>query len=144
MPNWCDNEVTITHNDKDVINGIVEAIKKEQGLFQHILPVNDFEDRVKKWGTKWDAQEVQICEVSDSSIFLSFETAWAPPVELYRYMVNNGYEICSLFAERGCDFCGQFTDGVLEEYDIDGELPEYLLEYVTKLGYRYDSDEDED
>ena len=145
MPNWCDNEVTITHNDKDVINGIVDAIKQDQGLFMHILPINedDEDECYEKWGTKWDAQRVQIVKIADFYVDLTFETAWCPPVNLYDHMVENGYEIYAKYAEPGCDFCGLFADGGCEDYRLDDELPGALMDYVTTLGLHKDS-EDED
>ena len=36
---------------------------------------------VKHWGTKWDAGDVEIYEVTDDKVTIKFQTAWSPPFE---------------------------------------------------------------
>jgi hypothetical protein len=39
-------------------------------------------------------------------------------------MVEQGFSIKAYYFEPGCDFCGRYEDGVDEEYEASGEIPE--------------------
>ena len=77
MPNWCNNELVIKHEDKEKIQSLEEVVRNyieggEEGkFFGHILPEPEYEENEKggrfenmpawwnwrneNWGTKWDA-----------------------------------------------------------------------------------------
>ena len=94
MPNWCDNFLTINADEKTV-NEILEFVKSEEYAFDfnNIVPMPDYiytgmlgdEERklygennwydwcCENWGTKWNAEDVNIDGES-----ISMLTAWAP------------------------------------------------------------------
>jgi hypothetical protein len=67
------------------------------------------------WGTKWDAYDSEIIsEHYDGDIAeltVTFDTAWAPPVDFYNELVDQGFEVDAMYHEFGCAFCGHYTDG---------------------------------
>jgi hypothetical protein len=169
MPNWCNNNVTFTHNDREQINKISKALENEE-LFNAFVPVpQELRDTVKgsfsdsdkqkaleereqqniekygyatwydfcnaNWGTKWDADDVNITEETNNSIKLSFSTAWCPPIEFYEAMDNLGFDIQAYFYEGGCGFCGEYSTGMgCTEYtweDLESakeNIPEHIDE----------------
>ena len=101
MPNWCDNQVSIT-GPNSVINKIEKIVNEEkdtEGLLQFMYPMpqelkdttadgSDNKEMIKKyghsdwygwatdnWGTKWDINEfygVDRQEISDDESTISF------------------------------------------------------------------------
>lgn len=71
------------------------------------------------WGTKWDAYDIEIVsEYYDgdvSELTVTFDTAWAPPIEFYNELVEQGFEVDAMYNEFGCQFCGMYQDGT-EQY----------------------------
>ena len=153
MPNWCDNQLSIT-GPNSVIDKIEKIVKEEDdknGLlnFFHPMP-KQLEDttspsssadkpqpmvegfdcwydwRCENWSTKWE-----VCEFygvdrqyhseqneGESTISFGFSSAWAPPIGAYEMFLEKNEE-CSLRAfyyEGGCDFMGEWRDGVDDCY----------------------------
>ena len=140
MPNWCDNQVTIT-GSKSVIDKIEKIAKEEKGAgglldFFHPMPkelrdttADGSEDKkllekygysdwygwaCDNWGTKWDITEFYgVDRLGETLITFAFSSAWSPPVGAYEYFLAKN-EDCSLKAwyyEGGCDFMGVWEDG---------------------------------
>ena len=155
MPNWCDNQLSIT-GPNSVIDKIEKIVKdddshKENGLlnFFHPMPkelegttspssaskkpqpmIEGFDCwydwRVNNWSTKWE-----VCEFygvdrqyhseqneGESTISFAFSSAWAPPIGAYEKFLENNSD-CSVRAfyyEGGCDFMGEWYDGVDDCY----------------------------
>jgi hypothetical protein len=147
MPNWCDNTLTITHPDKsklDAIDAVLSNKAGDQGLFNCILPNPsgewDYEWSVNNWGTKWDASIHDWERQDDNTIWVSFDSAWSPPLALYEFMEENGYTVEAMYWEPGMGFCGRFADGYDDfyEYDITDRdslenLPDELLDFTDLL-----------
>ena len=140
MPNWCDNQITITGPNSviDKIEKIVKEEKETDGLlnFFHPMP-KQLEDttspsssadkpqpmvegfdcwydwRVEKWSTKWEVCEFYGVNRQGDTISFGFSSAWSPPIGAYeQFLVDN--EDCSLKAlyyEGGCDFMGEWDNG---------------------------------
>ena len=129
MPNWTNNEVTI----KGDIAKIAEGLAEGKELFSLVYPKpDDIEDwyswNVNNWGTKWDTN-AEIIEVTEDSISLSFDTAWAPPIAFYDKLVELGFEVNATFFESGMMFVGEYVDGEVGEWDLDSkEIPDHLME----------------
>ena len=82
--------------------------------------------RVHNWSTKWE-----VCEFygvdrqyhseqseGESTISFGFSSAWAPPINAYEKFLENNSD-CSVRAfyyEGGCDFMGEWYDGVDDCY----------------------------
>ena len=159
MPNWCDNAVTLRHEDKSKIDGLAAELdkKNEQGHWNnaplnHLRPRPESEEEnwydwnINHWGTKWDASVIDWERRDDNEIWISFESAWSPPTTLYEYLVEEGWEVDAIYQEPGMGYAGQFTtDGGDDyyEYDISNpesieELPEELIEFGNLREYARD------
>ena len=142
MPNWCDNSVTITA-DKEKIDVIENALKtKEQDFFAAIRPRplseedNWYSWNVENWGTKWSPSIVDYEREDDTTIWITFESAWAPPIALYEFMHDEGYTVSALYSECGMCFIGKFEHGQDDCYEYDltdlesiESIPEDLVDY---------------
>jgi hypothetical protein len=152
MPNWCDNTLTITHPNKSKLDAIETALsdKTNQALFNTILPNPsgewDYEWSVNNWGTKWEASVHDWERQDDNTIWVSFDSAWSPPTQLYEFMeAVEGYTVVAMYWESGMGFCGRFADGYDDYYDYDitdidsiNSLPEELLDFTDLLNRHED------
>ena len=145
MPNWCDNQVTIT-GSKSVIDKIEKIVKDEKdgnGLLNFFYPMpkkldgttapsssakkpqpmiegfdNWYDWRCENWSTKWDVNEFYGVDRQGDTISFGFSSAWSPPIGAYEKFLEKN-EDCSLKAyyyEGGCDFMGEWNDGVDDCY----------------------------
>ena len=153
MPNWCDNQVTIT-GPNSVIDKIEKIAKEEKGAggllnFFHPMPkeledttspsssadkpqpmVDGFDNwydwRCENWGTKWDISEFYGVDRQGDTISFAFSSAWSPPTGAYEYFLAKNEE-CSLKAyyyEGGCDFMGVWDNGDDRCYTISDTAPD--------------------
>ena len=145
MPNWCDNQVTIT-GPKSVIDKIEKIVKEEKGaggLLNFFKPMpkeledttspsssakkpqpmiegfdNWYDWRCENWSTKWDVNEFYGVDRQGDTISFGFSSAWSPPIGAYEnFLAKN--EDCSLKAyyyEGGCDFMGEWDNGADDCY----------------------------
>ena len=116
MPNWCDNQVTIT-GPNSVIDKIEKIVKEEDnqnGLlnFFHPMPkeldgttspsssadkpqpmVEGFDCwydwRVENWCTKWEVCEFYGVDRQGDTISFGFSSAWAPPTGAYTHFITS-------------------------------------------------------
>ena len=70
-----------------------------------------------EWGCKWDV-DAEIHLATETSIDLSFDSAWAPPTAWYSKMMELGFEVDAYYYEPGMGFCGHWWDGSDDEYQI--------------------------
>ena len=108
---------------------------------------------VNNWGTKWDIGDLDIISVEEFSIplgkngkkieyqiFVTFDSAWAPPVEAFKFIYNKykdkGLRVSLEYLEPGCSFIGtakgdggEFEDDYYEYSNVDE-----LRDIVKKLG----------
>lgn len=151
MPNLVENYLELTfaqtENDKRITT-IVAEIEKGN-FFNYLWPISlhteslkrDFfeeEEKMRRsvcisqWGTKWDA--VSVAEVTVNNIWyaqyacwqpticVTFDTAWSAPVQLYRNLVANGYDVYAEYYDASDSTAGVFktTDRILfEAYSTD-------------------------
>ncbi len=126
MPNWCNNQVEISHEDKAMIDRVEQAFGKGE-LLQEFIPCPEGEDwysfNVTNWGTKWDVGgDGAYCErVDDNTVTLTFDSAWSPPVEAYCVLKEMGFTIFGYYYEPGMQFAGQWLDGDDEFYQDWGD-----------------------
>ena len=152
MPNWCDNQVTITGPNKiiDKIEKIANEDKDSGGLLQFMYPMpqelknttadgSDNKEMIKKygysdwygwacdnWGTKWDISEFYGVDRNGDTISFSFQSAWSPPTGAYENFISENSE-CSLksyYYEGGCDFMGVWDNGDDQCYTISETAPD--------------------
>ena len=108
MPNWCMNNLTISHADLAKVQEFADAYNSGETC-QRFIPrpesVNNkdafAEDgwytwNVNHWGTKWDFGKDKLDDplvVQDGLASISFDTAWSPPIQFYDRLVELGYNV---------------------------------------------------
>ena len=166
MPNWCDNQVTIT-GSKSVIDKIEKIVKEEKGAggllnFFHPMPKgledttspsssakkpqpmiegfdNWYDWRCENWSTKWDVNEFYGVDRQGDTISFGFSSAWSPPIGAYEKFLDKN-EDCSLKAyyyEGGCDFMGEWDNGVDDCY-APGDYKSTDDFWTDGIGYTLD------
>lgn len=153
MPNWCDNMVTLRHEDKSKIDALDAELSKRdaeshrcQGEFFNSIRPNpsgewDYNWSVENWGTKWEAGIIDWERRDDNEIWVSFESAWSPPTTFYEFLVEEGWEVEAIYQESGMGYAGQFTtDGGDDYYEYDitdietiRNLPSDVIEFGDLL-----------
>jgi hypothetical protein len=147
MPNWCNNGITLRHEDPSMIERAAKALQAGQFL-QEFIPcpkeltetvaqfgTNDHEKANREkygygswydfntanWGTKWDVNSDNV-EIQDANtLTASFDSAWSPPTNAYEKLLDLGFEVEAFYYEPGMAFVGKWADGVDEYYELGGE-----------------------
>ena len=162
MPNWTNNSLSLSHTDPAMIKKAAAALKAgdflktfipipeelkettapaKEGSPSVIYNGQEYTDWymfcVNEWGTKWDVDAYNDAEISEdgTELTVSFDSAWSPPVEAYRKLEEQGFEVEALYFEPGMGFCGEYSDGFDESYeisgnadDVDAEIPAHINE----------------
>ncbi len=87
-------------------------------------------------------------------IELHFDSVWSPPITLYEYLVEHGWEVKAYYYEEGMKFCGQFVDDEDSSYEVPSKkefeegvvelvMPLQLIDFITTLYDFYDTDEED-
>ena len=73
---------------------IIEEFKLNNGevmkLFKfkstNVQDTRWYDWRLEKWDTKWDVpkDDIEITEINNGSIVVGFDTAWSPPIAIYK------------------------------------------------------------
>lgn len=88
-----------------------------------------YEWRIKNWGTKWDAYDVEIQMDGDDIMSIMFQTAWSAPIPY----IDKLAELC---VEEGCEMSGYFSDE-----DFCSNMGIYYINEDNKLDIEWhDSD----
>lgn len=146
MPNWCLNKLTVSHDDPAMMERFVKAYN-EGKLCNEFVPLpEDIGDdwygwRVDNWGTKWDVGADVGTEkeewyglkatVVGNEATCSFDSAWSPPIGLYKELELRGFRVIASYFEPGMSFCGIWVDGndLYTEYGDDkGLIPVQVWE----------------
>lgn len=146
MPNWCWNEATLIAPNKEQIDRLVASLEQEdvsEKFFNHLRPrpvsesENWYEWNVNNWGTKWDTEPHNYTRLDDTTISFSFDTAWGPPLELYNFLFDEGWDVTARYHESGMGFVGEYDNSIDDcwEYSYDDEssidaIPEELNEWA--------------
>jgi len=77
---------------------------------------NWYDWQVANWGTKWDIDPVSE-DFDGVTLSLSFDSAWAPPVQFYEYLREQGFEVSANYYEPGMAYAGEWVNG--EDFMID-------------------------
>ena len=87
---------------------------------------------VNEWGTKWDvdAYEGEDVKVEDGKLSFGFDSAWAPPINLYEKMFEQGYNLKAFYWEPGMCFCGKFDADGDDYYDYSNMKAAELREEI--------------
>ena len=145
MPNWCLNNLTISHENRSKVMQFVRAYK-EGKVCDHYLPVPRTDDGeliidqthpdywynwcVNNWGTKWDigSDNGEVHGLNPTIVgneaTMSFDSAWSPPIGLYEELDRLGFMVDATYFEPGMGYCGIWHDGddLYTEYGSDKGL----------------------
>lgn len=125
MPNWCMNNLTVSHSDKAMMQKFADAWNSG-GVCQHYIPMPEGEDwyewNIANWGTKWDfgkdeydnpavVKKVVMKSGTFYEVGVSPNTAWSPPIEFYNHLMDLGYNVHASYFEPGMGFCGIYHNG---------------------------------
>lgn len=122
MPNWCMNNLTVSHSDKAMVQKFVDAWNTG-AVCEQFIPKPPEEDwyswNISKWGTKWDfGRDKNYDDPAEAKengnkyeVTVSPNTAWSPPIDFYNHLVELGYRIHASYFEPGMGFCGIYNDG---------------------------------
>ena len=124
MPNWCDNSVSVSHEDKEMMQKFANAVANGDLFMTFIPPPEgqwDYGWCVENWGTKWDAAEGNF-DLEEDGLSGNgwFNTAWGPPIGAYEKLQALGFTIDALYHECGMCFAGTWVDGdedLIEDYN---------------------------
>ena len=126
MPNWCSNTLTLSHEDPAEITRAADAFRRGELLNEFVsLPAvekdNWYDWHVNNWGTKWDVggdnYNVDISN-DGSSMTVSFDSAWSPPVTWYEHMQEQGFGITAYYYESGMCFAGKYNESGDDCYEF--------------------------
>lgn len=97
------------------------------------------------WGTKWDASSVGMRRVDATTVSLSFDTAWSPPIEWYEKMATLGYTIDAKCIETGVAFYGSWSneDGYQEgQFSNLDDIPQAIVDEFPWIEDMFADEED--
>ena len=163
MPNWCSNSLKLTattDNNRKLLDELEKQFDSSDKavIFDMIKPTpldllegNGWYDwRIKNWGTKWDATLLKATRKKNSAT-LYFETAWAPPIEIYKVLEEEGFKVEATYVEQGVQYAGHYKDGTDfsesspkflqnlydEETDTFNEETDGMEDYFLKAGFKH-------
>ena len=143
MPNWCSNNLVLTHEDPAMIQRAFDALERGEFL-QEFIPVPQalrdtvadgstneqmvekhgysswYDYCVSEWGTKWDCGEQGASDKHPDGKMLHtfFDTAWSPPVHAYEKLEALGFGVEAMFYEGGMGYAGAYANGSCDEVDL--------------------------
>lgn len=134
MPNWCMNNLTVEHDDPNMVDRFEKAYNAGNTCNEFIPMPEDIGDGwynfcVSNWGTKWDfggaGNHGLAATRVGNQVSCTFDSAWAPPVGLYEKLVELGYDVKASYWEPGMAFCGIWDNGFdnYMEYIDHNEIP---------------------
>ena len=74
----------------------------------------------ENWGTKWEANVYDWSREDDNTIKIHFDTAWGPPLALFKFLSENEWQIDAFYNEEGVCFAGYWNNYDACEYDYSG------------------------
>lgn len=138
MPNWCENKLKVNISASTTpVSKLIKAALKDEGdpkmrfRFMNLVPlpgwVWDYDEANKHWWTKWDIdvpqQDIVYSNIDwDQWMHLSFDTAWAPPIQFYHEMVKAWYVFEAYYFEPGCSIIWYYLSDVWCETDGDNDV----------------------
>jgi hypothetical protein len=118
MANFCENNLRVSGDVKELKDFVKKVGKKFD--FNKVVPMpKKYEKgekwwgwRISHWGCKWtpytESINVELDNLSDGSIFASFDTPWSPPVEFIKTASKKYKNLSFLlrYEEPGMGFTG--------------------------------------
>jgi len=146
MPNWCNNQLTVTGATPEL-----RAYLEENGFsFDNIHPVAEpapsadylggIQPYIDAWGTKWDLDEPDQLRVARELLDVGtayFDTAWSPPIAALESLSDMfPDDLFSLtYCELGNHFAGTATFDAGTSFDEPADDGEVLAIASEVFGY---------
>ena len=114
MPNWCDNQVEVSHPRTKKMRRLIGYIEADALCYSFAPYPNgewNYDWCVANWSTKWDIGDADIFDGNTNFIEFSFSSAWSPPINIFSKMKEQGYYVKARYAEPGLDYAGIWQDG---------------------------------
>jgi hypothetical protein len=143
MPNWCNNHLTLTHEDPAMIQRAYDALERGEFLSEFIPVPKELSEATanfttneqllekhgysdwygfctNEWGTKWDTGEAGNNDIHPDGKMLTagFDTAWSPPIAAYEKLMDLGFSVKAGYYEPGMGYAGLWEDGDDDYYDL--------------------------
>jgi hypothetical protein len=168
MPNYCNNQLLLTHSDKKMILKAIKGFRKNnlmtefcpcpkeltdtmtgsysEGYHQELLKFKQ-ELNIKyfgyqdwyawnnaNWGTKWDVggHREDINWIDAHNVRFSFDSAWCPPIAFYEKLEQLGFTVSAYYFEGGMAFCGMYSDGIDDCYDIEECKSQWIIDNIPE------------
>jgi len=170
MPNWCMNKLTVSHEDKSMLDKLEKAYRNDWTIETFYPTPRDPGDptmmmgegkpmskddspnnnwylwRLQNWGTKWDVgcQDGYGLEPTrvDNELSMTFDSAWSPPLGFYERLVALGFDVQASYFEPGMSFAGIWDNGTDDSYEGHwGDFPESLRDEFSMHEYYDDMEE---
>jgi len=102
-----------------------------------------------EWGTKWDMNnqyEDEPYTIEGNAVTMVFDTAWAPPMQIYYALEDMGFVVEATYVEQGMGYIGFYADGVdtcekmtqfYPEPSDDPEMEDSAMDEMTIKIYNY-------
>ena len=118
----CPKELTETKSGFFGNDGYQAELQKftEELNIKHFGYRDWYDWNCANWGTKWEAAECIANRDDENLIFMSFDTAWSPPIAFYEKLCELGFSVEAMYYESGCAYCGTWEDGIDDCYTIEG------------------------
>lgn len=166
MPNWCNNQVTVSFRNKkqadefakacidvrpEVVPGTLFEMTEPMNLFQHYVPEPEatpdwYSWRISNWGTKWAPDIAEILRLGDTMVQITFDAAWGPPIEFFTQGgAAHDWKWEMIYIETGMAFAGSAAgdkDGVSHSDSFTDSDPEYL-EIADQFGISFEDYDDD-
>ena len=145
MPNWCSNSMTLRHDDPEMIQRAYKAfvdgkfceefdpcpqelkdtsspnrVNADQ-LVEKYGYADWYSFQVNEWGTKWDFGSGDgINHFTENELVVYFDSAWSPPITMMEKLEELGFTVDLMYNESGMAFCGRYSDGYDDYYELSG------------------------
>jgi len=156
MPNWCWNNLEVSGDEKQLHEfvekstttiGTSDLRSGDEFSFEGTLPRGDRKDwyewSIANWGTKWDACEPHINNNDIDSFSVSFDTAWAPPIDWINNIMQDFPDLSFTleYEEPGMCFGGRLS----AQYKVIWDDFTWDLDQASECceGKVYDTDDEE-
>jgi len=92
---------------------------RQDNLDAHNYPTW-YEFCTNEWGTKWDVGGGDEVQDIPNGLMLTFDSAWAPPINAYDRLMDMGFNIRAMYYEPGMCFAGIWEDGDDNYFEYGG------------------------
>lgn len=130
---------SIEDTDYEVFNLLFprpEDLVENVDEYINVLDWND-----KAWGTRCEPEVLSIHRTNSNTIEFTFNTSYTPPINLYRWLVEENWIVKALYHQKDAQFCGCFNNkqgNIQYDYDISDtssltNIPHGILQFSSLL-----------